>query len=80
MDIDVARRDLEGVRSVAQLMRILADPNRLHIVNVLTADCQSVSDIVVATNLPQPLVSHHLRVMRDHGLAQSERRGAFTYY
>jgi DNA-binding transcriptional ArsR family regulator len=43
-------------------------------------DCQSVSAIVEATGLPQPLVSHHLRVLRQQGLARPERRGAYTYY
>jgi DNA-binding transcriptional ArsR family regulator len=47
---------------------------------VLTEDCQHVSDIVRATGLPQPLVSHHLRVLKVHGLAMSERQGSYTTY
>ena len=69
-----------STEAVARIMKVLADVNRLRIVQVLTADCQSVSDIVQATGLPQPLVSHHLRVLRQEGFAGFERRGAFTYY
>ncbi|MCL6106905.1 MAG: ArsR family transcriptional regulator [Actinobacteria bacterium] len=43
-------------------------------------DCQSVSAIVEETGLSQPLVSHHLRVLREAGLARAEIRGAFNYY
>ena len=68
------------LETVARLLKTLSDPNRLQIIRVLTADCQSVSDIVAATRLPQPLVSHHLRILREQGLAGFERRGAFTYY
>ena len=32
------------------------------------------------TGLPQPLVSHHLRILRDAGIARPERRGAYVYY
>lgn len=70
----------EPVQPAARLLGILADPNRLHILRVLTEDCQHVSDIVRATGLAQPLVSHHLRVLKDHGLAMSERQGSFTTY
>jgi ArsR family transcriptional regulator len=70
----------EPVEPAARVLGILADPNRLDIVRVLTEDCRHVSDIVNATGLPQPLVSHHLRVLKDHGLAMSERKGAYTTY
>ena len=65
---------------LSRLLRTLSDTNRLRIVQVLTLDCQSVTGIVRKTEMPQPLVSHHLRVMRDRGLVRSERRGAFTFY
>ena len=69
-----------AVDSVSRLLRTIADPNRLRIINVLTVDCESVSNIVLATGMAQPLVSHHLRVLREHGLVRSERRGPFTFY
>src|SRR5688572_29718967 len=74
IDID---HDLDAV---ARHVRGLSDPNRLRIIRELTMDCQSVSAIVEATGLPQPLVSHHLRVLRQQGLARPERRGAYTFY
>lgn len=70
----------EPIEPVANLFRSLGDPNRLRIIRVLTEDCQHVSDIVHATGLPQPLVSHHLRVLKDRGIAKSERQGSFTTY
>ncbi len=32
------------------------------------------------TGFPQPLVSHHLKVLRDRGIVRAERRGPFNYY
>lgn len=65
---------------LARLFAALADPNRLRIIAALTADCQSVTAIARRTALPQPLVSHHLRVLRERGLARADRRGGSTFY
>ncbi len=68
------------LESVAELFKTLSDPTRLRILNVLTLECESVSSIVEATQLSQPLVSHHLRLLRDRGLVRAEPRGGYTYY
>ena len=68
------------LETVADLLKTLSDPNRLRVVEALTLDCQSVSAIIEATELSQPLVSYHLRILSEHGLARAERRGAYTFY
>ncbi len=68
------------LETVADLFKTLSDPNRLRVVEALTLDCQSVSAIIEATELSQPLVSYHLRILSEHGLARAERRGAYTFY
>ena len=68
------------LETVADLLKTLSDPSRLRVVEALTLDCQSVSAIIEATELSQPLVSYHLRILSEHGLARAERRGAYTYY
>ena len=68
------------IETIAEILKILADTNRLRIIKALTPDCQSVSAIVAATEMSQPLVAHHLGVLRRCGLARTERRGAYTYY
>ncbi len=68
------------LETVADLFKTLSDPNRLRVVEALTLDCQSVSALIEATELSQPLVSYHLRILSEHGLARAERRGAYTFY
>lgn len=58
----------------------LADANRLHIIKVIGQDRRSVSEIVEATGLSQPLVSHHLRLMREQAVLETRREGPFVYY
>ncbi|MCC6178978.1 MAG: winged helix-turn-helix transcriptional regulator [Chloroflexi bacterium] len=73
---------LDSLRAgvVARVLRTLADPTRLQLVQAMTLDCCSVSHLVRESSLSQPLVSHHLRILRDAGLVRAERRGAFVFY
>lgn len=62
------------------MLKVLGEPLRWEIVRRLAAEdlctCHLTEDLGVA----QPLVSHHLRVLRDAGLVRSEPFGSFTYY
>ena len=66
---------------LAATFKALADPTRVAIVNRLACgeDC-CVCDLTDAFELSQPTVSHHLRVLRDAGLVEAERRGTWAYY
>lgn len=60
--------------------KILADSNRLKIIEALTKDCRSVNEIAAKAGISQPLASHHLKVLREAGIARFEKKGAFSYY
>jgi DNA-binding transcriptional ArsR family regulator len=49
----------------------LAEPNRLHIVELLRENPRSVNEIVTQLHLSQPLVSKHLRVLSQAGLVKA---------
>lgn len=49
----------------------LAEPNRLHIVELLRESPRSVNEIVSELRLSQPLVSKHLRVLSQAGLVKA---------
>jgi len=58
----------------------LADPKRILLLYYLADGPRRVTDLAEALDLPQPTVSHHLRILRERGLVQSERRGTEVYY
>ena len=65
----------------AAAFKALADPTRVAIVNRLASmDECCVCDLTGAFELSQPTVSHHLKVLREAGLVESERRGTWGYY
>lgn len=72
--------DCSSVKSLAELFKLLAEPNRLKILCSLGLECRPVSDVVEATGLSQTNVSFHLRLLREAHLVRAERRGPFIYY
>jgi ArsR family transcriptional regulator, arsenate/arsenite/antimonite-responsive transcriptional repressor len=76
---DVGRRDAERMASIA---KALGDPIRLQLVDVLRkhAGKVCVCELTPLFDVGQPTVSHHLKVLRDAGVVDSERRGLWAYY
>jgi ArsR family transcriptional regulator len=66
---------------LAAAFRALADPTRVAIVNRLSGAPEvCVCDLTDAFELSQPTISHHLRILREAGLIEVERRGTWAYY
>jgi ArsR family transcriptional regulator len=62
------------------VLRALADDNRLRILTRLRKGEQCVCTLVDALDCAQPLLSHHLRVLKEAGLVVDRREGRWTYY
>jgi len=62
------------------VIRLLADPLRARIVEVLASGPACTCHLVADTGAKQPTVSHHLRALREAGLVAMEPSGRFTYY
>jgi ArsR family transcriptional regulator len=76
---DVERAHAERL---ARIAKALGDPIRLQLVDVLRkhAGKVCVCELTPLFEVGQPTVSHHLRVLREAGLVDSERRGLWAYY
>jgi ArsR family transcriptional regulator, arsenate/arsenite/antimonite-responsive transcriptional repressor len=68
------------ISTVPDAIRLLADPFRARLVELLAAGPACTCHLVEETGAKQPTVSHHLRALREAGLVQAEPRGRFTYY
>ncbi len=63
-----------------KVLRALAEPRRWQIVELLSCEELCVCHLAEDVGIPQPLVSHHLKVLRDAGLVESEKHRQWTYY
>ena len=63
------------------LLQAAADPIRLAILRQLAlAGPVCACDIAAGHDVTQPTVSHHLRVLREAGWIEGERRGTWIWY
>jgi ArsR family transcriptional regulator len=78
---DTPRMKPTAAAHLAETFKALADPTRVSIVNRLASgEACCVCDLTDAFELSQPTISHHLRVLREAGLVEAERRGTWAYY
>jgi DNA-binding transcriptional ArsR family regulator len=64
----------------AQVCQALADPTRILLLYQLAEGPKSVGELSTALNVSQPTVSRHLKVLRERGMATTERFGATVMY
>jgi ArsR family transcriptional regulator len=62
------------------VMRLVADPLRAQIVEILASGPATTSHLVADTGAKQPNVSGHLKLLREAGVVATEPRGRFTFY
>jgi ArsR family transcriptional regulator, zinc-responsive transcriptional repressor len=71
------REILDGA---GDILRALAAPVRIAIVLQLQESQRCVHELVDALEVPQPLVSQHLRILKSAGVVAGERSGREVLY
>jgi ArsR family transcriptional regulator len=69
--------------ALARVFKALADPVRLRLLSMIShaeGGKVCVCDLTVGFELSGPTISHHLKVLREAGLIEGDRRGTWIYY
>ena len=74
---DKSRKDIQFL---AEFLGIISEENRLKIICFLKSGEQCVCKIWQFLELPQNLISHHLKVLKDSKLLGSRKEGLNVYY
>lgn len=69
-----------NVNEVSELCKVLSDPHRIHILQMLVSGEKCASELLEQFTISQPTLSHHMKTMTDSGLLQEKKRGKRTYY
>lgn len=64
----------------AEICAGLADPNRILILYALSQNPRNVTELCNELKMPQPLVSRHLKVLRERGMVVFKRQGTVVQY
>ena len=63
-----------------EIYKALADPTRRKILELLRAGDKNAGQISAQFNVTNASISHHLSILKNAGLIQSEKRGQFIIY
>ena len=75
------RLEPETLEAVADRFKVLAEPARLAILNVLRgAPMMSVTTLIDETGLNQANLSKHLQLLYTHGFVERTRNKSWVYY
>lgn len=69
-----------GLSAAAQLFKVLGNESRLWLLRLIDEEPRTVGALAAATDLSQPLVSQHLRTLRQVGLVAASRSGKEVTY
>ncbi|WFA08079.1 metalloregulator ArsR/SmtB family transcription factor [Tissierella sp. Yu-01] len=64
----------------AKVLKVISDPNRLKIIDILSCGEQCACDILDYFDFTQPTLSHHMKVLTDAGLVKVRKDGLWSYY
>ena len=70
----------EKYKDYAQLFKVLSDPNRLMIIDMLSCGELCACVILEKFNITQPTLSHHMKSLCDSGLVFGRKEGKWIYY
>lgn len=69
-----------GVAEAAALFKLLSNESRLRLIQLISESPCTVGELAERTTMSQPLVSQHLRSLRQGGLVTAERHGKEVTY
>ena len=79
--------DEQAATDLARMFKALGDPVRLRLLSMIASQGVTsapgevcVCDLLGAFDVQQSTISHHLRVLREAGLVDCQRRGTWVYY
>ena len=65
---------------VSEVLKALADQNRLRILNLLDSRALCVCDLEAILELNQSNLSRHLSKLKQAGIVSAQKKALFTYY
>jgi len=74
------KESITEIKKVVDFLKIINEENRFKILCLLKEGEKCVCDIWQCLKLPQNLVSHHLKILKDFGLISSKKEGLKIFY
>ena len=71
---------MDKLEKQIEIFKALSDKNRLLILDMLSCGELCACDIMEGLNLTQPTISHHMKILQQAGLVDSQKNGKWVIY
>ena len=78
--VEYIKEEVQLTQGLSQIFKALSDDTRLKIIYALSKEELCVCDVSQIINSSMATASHHLRVLRNMGLAKSRKQGKMVFY
>lgn len=78
--VERLRRELAGTEGLGLIFKALADDTRARIALALSKEEMCVCDVATLMGITVATASHHLRLLRNMGLAKCRKEGRLVFY
>jgi ArsR family transcriptional regulator len=72
--------DAKESRKQGNFFKALSDEKRIRILKLLTVREMCVCELMIALDVTQPNLSHHLKILENQGLVNRRKEGKWAYY
>jgi DNA-binding transcriptional ArsR family regulator len=76
----MSRLDAHAVDGLTEIFRVLGDPTRVRILDVLSRGEQCVGKLAAQLGVTESAVSHQLRLLRNTRIVRGRREGRMIFY
>jgi DNA-binding transcriptional ArsR family regulator len=76
----MSKLDPRDVAGLAEIFRVLGDPTRVRILDVLSREELCVGDLAAQLGATESAISHQLRLLRNTRVVRARRDGRMIYY
>lgn len=72
--------EVKQSRKQGKFFKALSDEKRIRILKLLTVREMCVCALMIALDMSQPNLSHHLRILENQGFVNRRKEGKWAYY
>jgi len=72
--------DPKEARRKSRVFKAISDPKRLRIMGLLDVRDMCVCELMVALDMSQPNLSHHLKILEAEGFVEKRKEGKWTFF
>jgi len=74
------KADVKQSRMQGKFFKALSDEKRIRILKLLTVREMCVCELMIALDVTQPNLSHHLGILENQGFVNRRKEGKWAYY